>query len=144
MYIPAFSTNCGFHESIYLLFLHTKYVTEAAVEHIENEYWILFNSFFFRFSPYKIKLTFAASMSKHKKIKCYSKNCNRVYQIGSIVAKKKITNKIYERFFSDCSVVDQVVLLFGSANFKSSFFEKFGELSTLLCAAWLQNCHQLV
>ena len=31
-----FPRSCGFHESIYLLFLHTKYVTEAAVEHIEK------------------------------------------------------------------------------------------------------------
>ena len=102
------------------------------------------------FAPFKIKLTLSASESrlKHNRIKCCPKNCKHVYHIGTVVAKKKITIKIYARFFQIvhwwtelqekklCSFLVQLIS-------KVPFLNNFGKLSLPLCV-WLQNCHQLV
>ena len=107
MYIPAVSTNCGFHESIYLLFFTYK-VRHRSGSRAHWKKILNFVQFSFRFSPFKIKLTLpaSASLSKHKRIKCYPKNCKHVYKIGTIVVKKEKNHKKLCKIF-DRSVLDR-------------------------------------
>ena len=93
-----------FHElwfsRIYLFAVFTYKVRHRSGSRAHWKKILNFVQFSFRFSPFKIKLTLpaSASLSKHKRIKCYPKNCKHVYKIGTIVVKKKRTIKSCARF----------------------------------------------
>ena len=106
MYIPAFSTKLWFSR-IYLFAVFTYKVRHRSGSRAHwKKYWILFKNKF-RFSPFKIKLTFSASalMSKHNGIKCYPKNCKRARLPDryNSCKKRKEPQKVMQHFFRSFS-----------------------------------------